>query len=95
MPSSARPQSPSSVRGILYPIPSVCPSVQQAFAATKSLFSNPLSNVPNQICSKGKVLHNFAPVTTSKQLVFKPYLIFSYISFVLFRHFFASYVVEH
>lgn len=67
MPSSKqsyyRPQSsPSSVRGILYPIPSICESLQQAFQATKSLFSNPLSNVPSQIFSKGiflpRTLHN-------------------------------------
>eukprot|EP00536_Pseudo-nitzschia_multiseries_P008418 jgi/Psemu1/257216/estExt_Genewise1Plus.C_2130041 len=46
---SYRPQSPSSVRGILYPTPNVCQSLQQTIDATKLLFSNPLSNVPEQM----------------------------------------------
>jgi len=52
IPSFACPLSPSSVKCILHPIPNLCLSVQQTFEATKSLFSNPLSNVPNHICSK-------------------------------------------
>ena len=47
----ARPESPSSVKGILYPTPSVCPSLERTINATKALFSNPLSNVPDQIKS--------------------------------------------
>ena len=52
------PHSPSSVKGILYPKPNVCPSLQRTFDATKSLFSNPLSNVPDQLKSTGKVLQS-------------------------------------
>jgi len=48
---SYRPESPSSVKGILYPTPKVCPSLKRTINATKSLFSNPLSNVPDEIKS--------------------------------------------
>jgi len=50
--SSYRPHSPSSVKGILYPTPNVCQSLQHTIDATKSLFSNPLSNLPDQMKSK-------------------------------------------
>ena len=69
--SSTRPQSPSSVRGILYPIPNVCPSLRRTFDATKSLFSNPLSNVPDQISSKGKVLLTLSYFERTEELLEK------------------------
>ena len=50
---SSRPESPSSVRGMLYPKPNVAPSLERTINATKALFSNPLSNIPDQIKSTG------------------------------------------
>lgn len=48
----SRSPSPSSVRHrILCQIPFMLPFVQRAFDASKSLFSNPLSNLPNKVSS--------------------------------------------
>ena len=55
---SSRPESPSSVQGILYPKPNVTPSLERTIIATKALFSNPLSNIPDQIKSTGKTILN-------------------------------------
>ena len=63
---SSRPESPSSVQGILYPKPNVTPSLERTINATKALFSNPLSNIPDQIKSTG-ALRN----TTRKNSGFK------------------------
>ncbi len=48
---SGRPESPSSVQGLLYPKPNLTPSLERTINATKDLFSNPLSNIPDQIKS--------------------------------------------
>lgn len=48
---SDHPESPSSVKGILYPIPNVCPSLRRTINTTRALFSNPLSNIPDKIKS--------------------------------------------
>jgi len=62
--SETRPTSPSSVRNILYPMPKVQPSLHRTIDAAKYLFSNPLSNIPNQIFSKDILLPQFVTQPT-------------------------------
>jgi hypothetical protein len=48
-----RPSSPSSVAGLSNRIPTVAYAINQVVEAAKTVFVNPLANVPPSIVSKG------------------------------------------
>jgi hypothetical protein len=51
-----RPASPSSVAGLSNSSPTVAYATRQTMQASDAVFANPLSNIPQSIIPKGKLI---------------------------------------